>query len=67
MHGTTLRARPPEQKATIVAQVTERAWPMLEDSRLRPVIHARLPLEEAAAAHGLLVSGAVFGKLVLTP
>ncbi len=66
VHGTTLRARPPEQKAAIVAEVTERAWPMLRDSRLRPVIHARLPLADAAAAHELLESGAVFGKLVLT-
>jgi NADPH2:quinone reductase len=67
VHGTALRARPPEQKAAIVAEVIERAWPMLEDSRLRPVIHARLPLVDAAGAHGLLESGAVFGKLVLTP
>jgi len=34
---------------------------------VRPVIHARLPLAEAACAHQLLESGSVIGKLVLEP
>jgi putative PIG3 family NAD(P)H quinone oxidoreductase len=66
VHGTTLRARPAAQKAAIVAEVADKAWPMLDDGRLRPVIHARLPLADAARAHELLDSGAVFGKLLLT-
>ncbi len=33
---------------------------------VKPVVHASLPLEEIAAAHGLLANGEVFGKLVLT-
>jgi NADPH:quinone reductase-like Zn-dependent oxidoreductase len=35
--------------------------------RLKPVVHQVLPLAEVAAAHQLLESRAVFGKLVLTP
>lgn len=66
LHGTTLRARPATQKAAIVADVAANAWPMLTDGRLRPVVHATLPLAEAAAAHELLESGAVFGKVLLT-
>lgn len=65
--GTTLRARPLAEKARIVADVRAHAWPMLEDGRLRPVVHARLPLDDAAGAHRLLDSGAVFGKVLLVP
>jgi len=35
--------------------------------RLRPAIHAALPLERARAAHEMLEEGGVFGKLVLKP
>lgn len=65
--GTTLRARPLAEKERIVADVREHAWPMLTDGRLRPVVHARLPLGRAADAHRLLDSGEVFGKVLLVP
>lgn len=66
--GTALRGRPvsgPTGKGVIVEQVIARVWPMLADGRVRPVIGARLPIEEAAAAHRLIRSGAVTGKIVL--
>ena len=65
--GTTLRARPPHEKAAIADSVRQTVWPMLLDGRLRPVVHARLPLAEAAAGHELLASGEVFGKVLLVP
>ena len=65
--GTTLRSRSAAEKSAIVAAVRAHAWPMLDDGRLRPVIHARLPLGEAGAAHELLDSGQVFGKVLLIP
>jgi len=40
---------------------------LLAAGKLRPHIHARLPLSEAARAHELLESGAVLGKLLLLP
>ena len=40
---------------------------MLAAGKLRPRIHAVLPLAEAARAHELLESGAVLGKLLLRP
>jgi putative PIG3 family NAD(P)H quinone oxidoreductase len=67
IHGTTLRSRPAHEKAAIVAEVAAHAWPLLDDDRLRPVIHARLPLAEAARAHTILEAGDVFGKVVLLP
>lgn len=67
--GTTLRARPtvgPNSKSEIVAAVAKSVWPMIADGRVKPVIGARLPIQEAAEAHRLLLSGEVTGKVVLT-
>lgn len=65
--GTTLRSRPPAQKARIVADVAEHVWPMVADGRVRPVVHDRVPLAQAADAHRRLATGEVFGNLVLVP
>jgi NADPH2:quinone reductase len=46
--------------------VTDDVWPMLADGRIKPVIGARLAIEQAAEAHRLLSSGEVAGKVVLT-
>jgi NADPH2:quinone reductase len=40
---------------------------MLAAGKLKPRIHARLPLAEAARAQEMLESGAVLGKLLLVP
>jgi NADPH2:quinone reductase len=40
---------------------------LLASGRIRPAIHARLPLAEAARAHRLFESGTVMGKLLLKP
>ena len=37
------------------------------DGKLKAIVDRVMPLEEARAAHELLESGGVFGKLVLTP
>lgn len=63
--GTTLRARPLHEKSEIVAQVRDQLWPMLEDGRVRPVVHAVLPVTRSAEAHRLLESSAHVGKVVL--
>ncbi|HET7303077.1 MAG TPA: NAD(P)H-quinone oxidoreductase, partial [Segeticoccus sp.] len=49
--ATSLRARPRSEKATIVAAVREHVWPMVDSGRVRPVVHATFPLDEAADAH----------------
>jgi putative PIG3 family NAD(P)H quinone oxidoreductase len=64
--ATTLRARPVAEKAAIVAGVLEHVWPLIADGAVRPVIHARMPLEAAAEAHRLVESSAHVGKVVLT-
>lgn len=67
--GTTLRGRPatgPSSKSAVVAATVNSVWPMIADGRVRPVIGARLPIQQAAEAHRLLSSGQVTGKIVLT-
>jgi putative PIG3 family NAD(P)H quinone oxidoreductase len=67
--GTTLRGRPtngPNSKSEVVAAVTESIWPMIADGRVRPIIGARLSIQDAAEAHRLLNAGEVTGKVVLT-
>lgn len=63
--ATSLRSRPRAEKATIVAAVREHVWPLIEDGRVRPVIHARFPLEDAAAAHRAMEGSGHIGKLLL--
>ncbi len=63
--ATTLRSRPVAEKAAIVASVRENVWPLVEAGTVRPVVHARLPLEQAGAAHRLMDSGEVVGKVLL--
>jgi putative PIG3 family NAD(P)H quinone oxidoreductase len=66
--GTALRARPvsgPGGKSEIVAEVVANVWPMIADARVRPIIGAEFPIEQARAAHELLASGEVSGKVLL--
>ncbi|WP_225228176.1 NAD(P)H-quinone oxidoreductase [Oerskovia rustica] len=65
--GTTLRARPAQEKARLVRDVLTHVWPLVEGGQVRPVVHARLPLDRAADAHRLMESGEVFGKVLLVP
>ncbi|MEI2418423.1 NAD(P)H-quinone oxidoreductase [Orrella sp. JC864] len=64
--GSTLRARPVEFKAGIARALHEHVWPLLEQGRIKPVVHATFPLEQASQAHALMDSGAHIGKIVLT-
>jgi len=64
--GSTLRARPLEEKASIVASFVARFGDELRAGRVRPVISAVMPLERAAEAHRLVKESRHFGKVVLT-
>lgn len=63
--GSTLRARPAEEKATIVASFLQRFGADLYAGKIRPVIDSVFPLERAADAH-LRMNEDHFGKIVLT-
>lgn len=63
--GSTLRARPVEEKAAMVAAFMARFGEDMDAGRVRPVIHTVLPLERAADAHRLMAASEHFGKIVL--
>jgi putative PIG3 family NAD(P)H quinone oxidoreductase len=63
--GSTLRVRSVEDKASIARGLRERVWPLLEQGRVKPVIHRVYALEEAASAHRLMESEQHIGKIIL--
>jgi len=64
--GSTLRPRSVEEKGAIARAVEAEIWPHVAAGRIRPLIHARFPLAEAAKAHALMETNAHIGKIVLT-
>ncbi|MEV5326349.1 NAD(P)H-quinone oxidoreductase [Nonomuraea fastidiosa] len=65
VHATTLRARPVDEKGAIVRSVVENVWPLVGAGAVRPVVHAEVPMSEAAEAHRMLDSGEHVGKILL--
>ena len=63
--GSTLRPRSVEQKAAIAHALHAEVWPLLAAGTVRPIVHARFPLADAAGAHRLMESGEHIGKIVL--
>ena len=63
--GTTLRARPVEEKAEICAAVKDQFWPMVASGDIRPVIEECFDFDEAEAAQALMEKGGHIGKILL--
>jgi putative PIG3 family NAD(P)H quinone oxidoreductase len=64
--ATSLRARPADEKAAIVAAVREHVWPLVESGRVVPVVHGRHLLADAGEAHRELEDSGHIGKILLT-
>lgn len=64
--GTTLRARPAEEKAAIMQAVRTYVWPLVEAGKIRPLVDRTFPLADAGAAHEYFDSGSHTGKILLT-
>lgn len=64
--AATLRGRPADEKAAIVAAVAETPWRWIAAGDIRPVIDRTIPLQDAAEAHRLLEDSGHVGKVVLT-
>lgn len=63
--GSTLRARPDEEKATIAAELESRVWPYVIEGKVAPVMDSTVPLADAAVAHTRMEQSEHFGKIVL--
>lgn len=66
IYAATLRARPLEQKALIVAGTEASVWPLIEAGQVRPVVHEVLPMAAAAKAHRIVEDSSHIGKVLLT-
>ena len=65
--GSTLRSRTVEEKATIIAALKEKVWPLWVAGKLRVFTYKQFPLLEAAEAHRLMESSRHIGKILLVP
>lgn len=63
--GTTLRARSLAEKARLAHDVERRLLPWMAQGLVKPLISHYFPLEQAAAAHKVLETGANHGKVLL--
>jgi putative PIG3 family NAD(P)H quinone oxidoreductase len=63
--GSTLRARPLEEKASIMAELSQYVWPKISQGEVVPIIQQVFPIQSASAAHELMASDVTIGKVVL--
>ncbi|KUN32979.1 NAD(P)H-quinone oxidoreductase [Streptomyces longwoodensis] len=63
--ATSLRARPLEEKAAIVAAVREHVWPLVDGGHVRPVVDREVPMPDAAEAHRIVEESGHVGKVLL--
>ena len=63
--GSTLRARPLEEKASIMAELGQYVWPKISQGEIVPIIQQVFPIQAASEAHELVASDGTIGKVVL--
>jgi len=64
--ATSLRGRPLEEKAAIVASVRDNVWPLIEAGHVRPIVHRVLTLDDVQEAHRTVEAGEHIGKVLMT-
>jgi putative PIG3 family NAD(P)H quinone oxidoreductase len=67
VHATTLRARPANEKAAVVAAVRDHVWPLIDAGKVAAVIDRTLPMSQAAQAHRAVAASEHIGKILLVP
>jgi putative PIG3 family NAD(P)H quinone oxidoreductase len=66
IHGSTLRARPLEEKALTARRLEREVLPLFEGGALRVPVAETFPLSEVASAYERFMAGGKLGKIVLT-
>ena len=64
--GSTLRPQSIASKGRMAKGLKEKAWPLLESGKIRPIIYKTFPLADAAGAHAELERADHVGKVMLT-
>ncbi len=67
IHGSTLRARPLEQKADAAMRVERSVVPHFAARRIGVPIVATFPLDQVSDAYARFAAGGKFGKIIVTP
>ena len=65
IHGSTLRARPLEEKAIAMRLVEREVLPLFDSGALEVPVAATFPLDEAEEAYERFQAGGKLGKIVL--
>jgi len=65
--GSTLRARSLVDKAVVAGAVEHHVVPLLQTRRVRVVLEATMPMDQAAPAYERFAQGGKLGKIVLVP
>ena len=66
IHGSTLRYRPLEEKATTARRVERHVLPLVERGDIEVPVAATFPLGQAAQAYERFSAGGKLGKIVIT-
>ena len=67
LRGSTLRARPLEEKAQTARLMERHVLPLLQSGALMVPVAATFPLDEAPAAYDRFTAGGKLGKIVILP
>lgn len=67
IHGTTLRSRPLAERQSLMQQVYQHVWPLVESGKIRLNLSHTFSLPDAAAAHQAMRDSQILGKAVLLP
>lgn len=63
--GSTLRSRPPAEKASITSKFESGFWPLLKDGTLKPIIDSTFAIQNAQDAHQYVRENKNVGKVIL--
>jgi NADPH:quinone reductase len=66
IHGSTLRARPLEEKATVARLIERRVLPDFANGKLTVPVDRTFTLDEVADAYAYFAAGGKFGKIIVT-
>src|SRR6185437_14942410 len=66
IHGSTLRARPLEEKALVARLLEHEVLPLFDAGKLRVPVAETFALDDALAAYERFAAGGKLGKIVIT-